>query len=128
MKCFERKISQCILPLRMGTQKTPLQKTLNKCQPGFFGHWFFRASRQFDWIKLSLVYDKSDKHTSIYDSFNKEMVSKRIKSVTFTNFTEIYGLTIKKKYDMDNLTQRHFLFKQFVAWSCNGSSVASLCA
>ena len=56
------------------------------------------------------------------------MVSERIKSVTFTNFTEIYGLTIEEKYDMDNLTERHFLFKQFVAWSCNGSSAASLSA
>ena len=32
----------------------------------------------------------------------------------------------KKKYDIDNLTQRHFFFKQFFAWSCNGSSVAPL--
>ena len=29
-------------------------------------------------------------------------------------------------YDTDNLPQRHLLYKQFVAWSCNGSSVAPL--
>ena len=54
------------------------------------------------------------------------MVSKINKSVKLTNFTEIYSLTNEKKYDIDNLTQRHLLFKQFVAWSCNGPSVAPL--
>ena len=33
---------------------------------------------------------------------------------------------MKKKNDVDNLTQRHLLYKQFVAWSCGGSSVAPL--
>ena len=36
------------------------------------------------------------------------------------------SLTNEKKYDIDNLTQRHLLYKQFVAWSCNDSSVAPL--
>ena len=46
-------------------------------------------NRQVDWIELSLVYDKSDKHTTIYDSYNVEIASKIIKSVKLTNFTEI---------------------------------------
>ena len=46
-------------------------------------------NRQVDWIELSLVYDKSDKHTTIYDSYNVEIASKAIKSVKLTNFTEI---------------------------------------
>ena len=33
---------------------------------------------------------------------------------------------MKKKYNIKNLTQRHLLYKQFVAWSCGGSSVAPL--
>ena len=33
---------------------------------------------------------------------------------------------MKKKYDINNLTQRHLLYKQFVAWSCVGSSFAPL--
>ena len=87
---------------------------------------FLGANRQFDWLEISLVYDKSDKHTTIYDSYNVEMASKKIKSVKLPNFTEIYSLTNEKKYDIDNLTQRHLLYKQFVAWRCNGSSVAPL--
>ena len=33
---------------------------------------------------------------------------------------------MKKKIDVDNLAQNYLLYKQFVAWSCNGSSVAPL--
>ena len=54
------------------------------------------------------------------------MAAKQIKSVKLTNFTEIYSLTNEKKYDIDNLTQKHLLYKQFVKWSCNGSSTAPL--
>ena len=35
-------------------------------------------------------------------------------------------MTNKKKCDVDNLTQKHLLYKQFVAWNCNGLSVAPL--
>ena len=54
------------------------------------------------------------------------MASKKIKSIKLTNFTELYSLTNEKKYDIDNFTQSHLLYKQFVTWSCNGSSVAPL--
>ena len=73
-----------------------------------------------------MVFEKSDKHTTIYDSYNAELAAKYIKSVKLSNFTEIYSLTNEKKYDMDNLTQRHLLYKQLVAWACNGCSTAPL--
>ena len=81
--------------LRMRNQKTPLQKAyeINVGQDSLDND-FLGAKRQFDWIEI--VYDKSDKHTTIYDSYNIEMVSKRIKSVRLTNFTEIYSLTNEK--------------------------------
>ena len=105
--------------LGMGAQKTPIQKTykINAGQDSI---------TQFDWIELSLVNDKSDKHTTIYDSYNAEMAAKTIKSVKLSNFTEIYSLTNEKKYDTDNLTQKYSLYKQFVFWSCNGCSTAPL--
>ena len=87
---------------------------------------FLGANRQFDWLEISLVYDKSDKHTIIYESYNHELAAKRIKSLKLSNFTEIYSLTNGKKYDINNLTQRHLLYKRFMAWSCGGSSVALL--
>ena len=113
--------------LRMGTQKTPIQKTykINVGQDSLDID-FLETNRQFDWIELCLVYDKSDKHTTIYNIYNVEMDSKIIKSVKLTNFTEIYSSTNEKKSDINNLTQKHLLYKQFVAWSCIDSSVAPL--
>ena len=75
---------------------------------------------------MSLVFDKSDKHTIIYDSYNAELAAKYIKLVKLSNFTEIYSLANENKYDMDNLTQKHLLYKQFVACACNGCSTAPL--
>ena len=97
--------------IRMGTQKTPLQKTyeINVGQESIDID-FLGANRQFDWLEISLVYDKSDKHTTIYDSYNHELAAKQIKSLNVSNFTEIYSLTNEKKYDIDNLTQRHLLY------------------
>ena len=113
--------------LRMGAQKTPIQKTykINVGQDSLSID-FIASNRQFDWLELSLVYDKSDKHTTIYNSYNFEMVAKTIKSVKLSNFTEIFCLTNEKKYDIDNLTQKYLLYKQFVAWSCKGCSTALL--
>ena len=72
------------------------------------------------------MFDKSDKHTSIYDSYNAELAAKTVKSIKLSNFIEIYSLTNEKKYDTDNLTQKYLLYKQFVAWSCNRCSAAPL--
>ena len=66
-------------------------------------------NRQFDWLEISIVSDKSDKHTTIYDSYNKEITAQVIKSLKLSNFTEIYSSTNEKKYDVNNLTQRHLL-------------------
>ena len=70
--------------------------------------------RQSDWLELSLVYDKSNKHTTIYDSYNSELAATTIKFVKLFNFTEIYSLMNEKEYDIDNLTQKHLLHKQIL--------------
>ena len=87
---------------------------------------FLGANRQFDWLEMSLVFDKSNKHTTIYDSYNVELATKYIKSVKLSNFTKIYSLTNEKKYDMVNLTQKHQLYKQFIPWACDSCSIAPL--
>ena len=111
----------------MGTQKNPIQKSYEvKKGSGSLNIEFLGANRQFDWIEISIVNDKSDKHTTIYDSYNRELVAQNIKTLKLSNFTQIYSLTNEKKYSIDNLTQKHLLNKQFVAWHCNGSSVAPL--
>ena len=66
--------------LRMSAQKTPIQKTyeINVGQYSL-NIDFLGSKRQFDWLELSLVYDKSDKHTTIYDSYNVETTAKNHK-------------------------------------------------
>ena len=113
--------------LRMGAQTTPIQKTY-EIQKGSdsLNVEFLGANRQFDWLEISIVSDKKNKHATIYDSYNGEMAAHLVKSLRLSNFTEIYSLTNEKKYSTDNLTQRYLLYKQFVAWKCNGSSLAPL--
>ena len=42
------------------------------------------------------MYDKSDKHTTIYDSYDVELTAKTIKSVKLSNFTNAYSLINEK--------------------------------
>ena len=82
----------------MGTQKTPTQKIYEiYIGKNSLDIDVLRANRQFEWIELFLVYDKSDKQTTTYDINNVEITSAIIKLVKLTNFTEIYSLTIEKK-------------------------------
>ena len=74
----------------MGTQKTlirksyEIQKGLDSLNVELLG-----ANRQFDWIETSIVPDKSNKHTTIYYSYNREMSAQLIKSLKLSNFTEL---------------------------------------
>ena len=54
------------------------------------------------------------------------MAAQLIKTLRLSNFTKFYSLTYEKKYSTDNLTQKRLLYKQFLAWNCNGSSVAPI--
>ena len=55
--------------LRMGIQKTQYQRAYElQADSQDFTVDFLGSNRQFDWIETSLVYDKSDKHLTIYDT------------------------------------------------------------
>ena len=63
--------------LRMGMQKTPIQKLYEiLIGSDSISIDFLAPNRQFDWLEISLVYDKSDKHTTIYDSYNDCQIHK----------------------------------------------------
>ena len=98
----------------MGAQKTAIQKTY-EIQKGSdsLSFEFFGANRQFDWLEISIVPDKSNKHTTAYDSYNREMATQLIKSLKLTNFSDLYSLKNEKKFSTDNLTQKHLLSKVF---------------
>ena len=113
--------------LGMGVQKKPYQKTY-ELQAGSqdFTVDFQGANRQFDWIEISLVYDKSDKHLSPYDSYNLETAAKLIKTIDFANISNENSATNSLRYDLDNDLHKHLFYKQFLAWNTNGCSAAPL--
>ena len=103
--------------LRMGVQKTPYQKTY-ELQAGSqdFTVDFQGANRQFDWIEISLIYDKSGKHLTAYDRYNAECASKFIKSLEFANISDQHSSTNTLKFDIGNDLQKHLLWKQYLVW------------
>ena len=84
--------------LGLRTQKSSIQKSY-KINVGAdtLEIDFLRSNRQFDWLEFSLMYEKSDQHATIYNSYNFELAAKTIKSLRFSNFTEIYSLTNENK-------------------------------
>ena len=111
--------------LLMGVQKTPYQKAY-ELQAGSqdFTVDFQGANRQFDWIEISLVYDKSDK--SPYDSYSLETAARLIKTIDFANISNENSATNSLRYDLDNDLHQHLLYKQFLVWNINGCSTAPL--
>ena len=81
----------------METQKIPPQKSyqINTAHDSIDIN-ILGANRKVDWLGILFVYNKSDKHTTIYDSYNRELAAKRVKSLKLTSFTEIYSLTNEK--------------------------------
>ena len=63
---------------------------------------FKGAQRQFEWLDVSLVYDKSYQHLTIYDSYDIELTAKLIQSIKFKNTSTTYSLTGKLEYDIKN--------------------------
>ena len=84
------------------------------------------AQRQFDWLEISIVYDKSYQHITIYDSYDLELAAKLIKTVKFESTTRTYSLTGKLSYDLELEDEKHILYKILAAYNCNGCSSAPL--
>ena len=74
------------------------------------------CERQLDWLKIYLVYDKSDKHTTLYDSYNAKCAARMIKNIELSNISDTYSATNTMKFNINNDTQKHLLWKQYTAW------------
>ena len=87
---------------------------------------FKGAQRQFDWLEISIVYDKSFQHTTIYNSYDLEIASKLIKIIKFENTSRTYSLTGKLSFDLEKDDDKNILYKLLVAKACDGCSTAPL--
>ena len=52
---------------------------------------FRGLNNKTEWLELSLVYDKSDQHQTIYDSYDVELAAKQ--ALTLENASTTYSLT-----------------------------------
>ena len=57
------------------------------------------ANKQFSFLSISLVYDSSDQHRRIYDSYNAELASTKIKTVQLENASNTYSSFNTVKFD-----------------------------
>ena len=62
---------------------------------------FIGTNKQFAFLEISLVYDKSDQHKTIFNSYNVEIAAEKIKSLKIENASSTYALTNKINYDAD---------------------------
>ena len=62
---------------------------------------FKGAQRQIDWLEISIVYDYSYHHSTIYDSYDAKLAAKLIKTIKFDNASTPYSLTGKLSYDLE---------------------------
>ena len=85
---------------------------------------FKEAQRQFDWLKISIVYDKSFQHTTIYNSYDLELASKLIKTIKVENTSTTYRSTGKLTFDLEKDEDKNILYKMLVAKACDGCSTA----
>ena len=67
---------------------------------------------------------KSDKHLTIYYSYNAECAAKMVKRIEPAIISD--AATSTMKVDTSNDTQKYVLWKQFVAWHCDGYSAAPI--
>ena len=91
--------------LRMGVLPSPYQQEFEIATgTQSLTVTFKGAQRQFEWLEISVVYDKSYQHLTIYDSYDLELAAKLIKSVKFENTSTTYSLTGKLEYDVKKMT------------------------
>ena len=69
---------------------------------------FVEANRQFHWLEISLVYDKSNKHAAIYDSYNLERASTFIQNVSIENVLHTYSVANVLKYNISDATEKTY--------------------
>ena len=112
--------------LRTGLKLFPYQKSYEivaGTQSQTFS--FTNAFKQFDFLEISLVFDKSDQHLTIYDSYNAEVAATNIKSIKLQNASNTYSEFNTVKFDLEDEEDKYNLFNQFRAWVTKGSSIVS---
>ena len=91
--------------LRTGIEKTPHQKTYELiCGTQSRTITFESSNKQFSLLEISLIFDSSRQHKSMYDSYNAEVASTTVSSIRLENASDTYSEFNTVKFD---LTDEH---------------------
>ena len=60
---------------------------------------FPAASKQFDWLEVSIVNAKSNEHKMVYHSYKAKMASTTIQNVMIENTSNAYNIANELKCD-----------------------------
>ena len=113
--------------LRQGVLPVPFQQEFEvSTSTQNFTCTFKGAQRQIDWLEISIVYDNSYHHSTIYDSYDVELAAKLIKTIKFENASSTYSLTRKLSYDLEKEDDKYQLYCMLAAFTCGGCSSAPL--
>ena len=114
---YLRKTLQSKRVLRTGIKPAPYQKSY-EINVGTQSNVveFKGVNKQFSFLEISLVYDKSEQHNSAYGSYNAELAATHITSVQLENLNNRYG-EINRKYDLTDEHDKYLMYKNFVGWA-----------
>ena len=114
---YLRKALQSKRVLRTGIKPSPYQKTYEintGTQTAVIE--FKGVNKQFSFLEISLVYDKSEQHNTVYDSYNAELFATQTGSIQLENLNNKYG-EINKKYDLTDEHDKYLMYRNFVGWA-----------
>ena len=77
---------------------------------------FKGVNKQFSFLEISLVYDNSEQHNNVYDSYNAELAATHITTVQLENLNNKYG-EINRKYDLTEEHDKYLMYRNFVGWA-----------
>ena len=113
--------------LRQGVVPAPFQQEFEVAVgTQNFTCLFQGAQRQIDWVEISILYDKSYHHETIYNSHDVELATKLIKNIKFDNASTTYSLTGQIEYNLEKEDDKNTLYKMLAAFECGGYSSATL--
>ena len=114
---YLRKAFQSKRILRTGIKPSPYQKSyeVNVGTQSVVVE-FKGVNKQFSFLEISLVYDKSEQHNNVYDSYNAELAATHITTVQLENLNNKYG-EINRKYDLTEEHDKYLMYRNFIRWA-----------
>ena len=113
--------------LRTGVISSPYQQSFEiNTETQSLNVSFHGLNKQIEWLEISLVFDKSDQHQTVYDSYDVELAAKYVQLLTLKNASTTYSLTGQLEYNVSNEDDKHWLYQMFVAYHCARCSAAPL--